>query len=410
MLQAQGRLSEWRQGWLVLLGATCSVSAAGTLFSYSSSLFVKPLETAFGWSRGEIAFGLTLVMLTVAISSPFVGALADRFGPKRIGTGAIILYAACCCGLSTIPASLPLYYCMLVLTAVMMSGTTAIVFAPLVIRKFQQNRGIALALMMSGTALILIPLSPILLDVNTNASWRHGYLMLGALALIVSLPGAILASRQSGGSGPASQDVPASGVSLAAAFRLPAYWKLQGGVIGSTLPLGGLLNQIPALLSDDGLSVALVGALTSTFAAFIIIGRTVSGLLFDFLHPPFIAASIMIGAAVGCLGLATGEVPIWLYFCSVALVGAAMGAEGDIQAFFVARQFGLKSYSTIFGTISMSTAVCLGVGAYVFGIMQETFGDYHIILIVSACSFGVSASMFALLGRHAGRPHKQTSN
>lgn len=402
----ESRLNEWRRGWPVLLGATSAVAAAGTLFSYSSSLFVKPLEAEFGWSRSEIAFGLTLVLLTVAVASPLVGSLTDRFGARRVGIPAIILYALCCFSLSAIPASLNAYYIALVATAIMISGTTAIVFAPLVVRYYHKSRGMALAMMMSGTALIMIPLSPLLLQINTGFSWRYGYALLGGLALFVSLPGALLAARQ-------RDDIAtdctlaapeASGMQLGDAIRIGAYWRLQGGIIFSTLPLGGLLNQIPAFLSDSGLSNSVVGFLTSGFAIFIILGRTVSGLLFDFIHPPAVAAAIMSGAALGCFVFAAGEPSVLLYFCAVALVGSAMGAEGDIQAFFVARHFGLRSYSAIFGTISLSTSICLGLGAYIYGAMQEHFGDYRLVLYCSVASFIAAALLLLSLGQKAEAP------
>ena len=48
--------AEWRAHWPVVMAAMAGMAVA-SLISYSSGLFIEPLEKEFGWSRAEIAAG-----------------------------------------------------------------------------------------------------------------------------------------------------------------------------------------------------------------------------------------------------------------------------------------------------------------------------------------------------------------
>ncbi|MDP6180788.1 MAG: MFS transporter, partial [Desulfatiglandales bacterium] len=58
----------------------------------SFGVFFVALLHNFGWSRGATAGVYSLTLIVNAITSPVVGNLLDRYGPKRIvGTGCLLL-------------------------------------------------------------------------------------------------------------------------------------------------------------------------------------------------------------------------------------------------------------------------------------------------------------------------------
>ena len=81
--------AEWRQNWTVVLAA-CAGMAVAAVISYSSSLFIEPLEREFGWSRAQIMSGHSIASTLAVICAPFMGILVDRIGPRRIGIAAIV--------------------------------------------------------------------------------------------------------------------------------------------------------------------------------------------------------------------------------------------------------------------------------------------------------------------------------
>ncbi len=397
---------EWRNGWRALVGGAAAVSTGGSLFTYTASYFVKPMEAALGWTRSEIAVGMTIAMVVSASMMPVSGMLTDRFGTRAMGAVSLFLYALFCLTLALIPPQLGFYYAAIVGVSVLHACTNSVVFAPLIVSRFEKRRGIALAIMMSGPAMLLVPAAPVLAFIVNDLGWRAGYGSLAVIAFFIGVPGALLAT-----SGPARTPADRSGSpaadprgkALADALRSLSYWKIVLGVIACATPLGGFLHQMSALLSDHGMSVAEVGALGSVFVAMVIVGRTGIGLLLDVFHPPLVALGAMLCAASGSLLFLFAEPSFVVYAAVVGVMGASLGAVGDIEAFFVARQFGRKAYGAIFGTIAMCTAASIGMGASLFARMHDMNDRYDEAFQVAAVMFVVAGLMFATLPSR-GRP------
>src|SRR5271154_4150212 len=78
--------SSWRYpGWRVV--AVCHVGVLvgfATVFIYSFSLMMKPLQQEFGWNREQVARAFSIAAISVAICSPFMGKLFDRFEPRKL--------------------------------------------------------------------------------------------------------------------------------------------------------------------------------------------------------------------------------------------------------------------------------------------------------------------------------------
>src|SRR5437773_6552503 len=82
-----------RGGWLMLGGAFAAFTvSAGVMHSYA--VYLVAFIEAFRWSRAETSIAYSVSQLVAGGSSPFVGALVDRVGPRRLlllGGGLLIL-------------------------------------------------------------------------------------------------------------------------------------------------------------------------------------------------------------------------------------------------------------------------------------------------------------------------------
>ncbi|WP_218036695.1 MFS transporter [Sphingobium sp. EM0848] len=390
-------ISEWRDGWRPLVGAMGAIGCGGPLFTYTAGLFVKRLETSLGWDRGDIGFGATCMMAVMAMTIPLIGVLTDRYGARRIGTIGLAGYGLLVLLLSVIPGDIRVYYAVLMAIALFSGATNSVVFSPVVVRHFMRWRGLAVALAMSGTALLMIPLSPILTALLDSHGWRFGYGLIGILPLLVGVPCALF--LLDGGTARRGVMRPQgnTGDSFGDAVRSRAFWQIMLATIATTIPLGGFLHQLPALFSDKGQSGETVAMLASLFVAMIVVGRSVTGLLFDRFHAPFIAMTVMLAAAAGALLLLQVQLTLVACIVAVALIGSAMGGESDIQAYFTARQFGLRAFSTIFGAHVSISALCMGLGAWLFGAIHDARGSYDLAGILSASLFVLAGVLLGLL-------------
>lgn len=399
MTPAPARLpSEFRAGWTTLVGATAAVSTGGALYNYTASFFVKAIQHDFGWSRAEIATGSMILALTSAMVLPGIGRLTDRYGPLRVGGAGLASYGLVLLVLSSIPGRLGFYYGALFALALAFAAATAVTFAPLVARRFTQRRGLALGIMMSGPAILLIPVSPLLAMLIAHSGWRAGYVALGLSALLIGLPGLFVAARCSGHVEQETKDI-APGLEFGQVLRTLTYWKLAAGTAFSTLALGGFLHHYAPLLADKHFSSTQIGFLGSMFVAMVLIGRTAVGALLDHVHPPRVAMLSMLGAALGSLLMLVSAPSFGLAALFLALVGSAFGAEGDVHAFFSARQFGLRRFSTVFGTFAMISAAGFGLGALLFGWLYDTNGNYDAAIYLATALLVAAGLIFGSLPR-----------
>ncbi len=96
-------MEQSRQGKRVFYGfwvvAGCFVLLflfAGAGF-YSFSIFIKPLESEFGWSRSAISLAMSIYMIVHGIAGPFVGHATETYGPKKVMTLFALLSGCCFC-------------------------------------------------------------------------------------------------------------------------------------------------------------------------------------------------------------------------------------------------------------------------------------------------------------------------
>src|SRR3974377_370760 len=72
-----------RGAWRMLGGAFAAFAvSAGIMHSYA--VFLVAFIGEFAWSRAETSIAYSVSQLVAGGSSPFVGAMVDRLGPRRL--------------------------------------------------------------------------------------------------------------------------------------------------------------------------------------------------------------------------------------------------------------------------------------------------------------------------------------
>src|SRR3984885_15445260 len=141
-----------RQSWLILAGAFVTFTiGAGLMHSYA--VFLIAFIEAFGWSRGETSVAYSVSQLVAGGTSPVVGTLVDRLGPRRLlllGGGLLVL--------ELIGSALIVHLWQIVVLygVVMTFGANClglVVFVPLLSRHFVRHRGMAISIVQSANGL-----------------------------------------------------------------------------------------------------------------------------------------------------------------------------------------------------------------------------------------------------------------
>ena len=76
---------EFARGWTVLLAAGVGGgTGVAVLQAYSLSALIGPLSQAFGWTRAQISIAPLYYSIATILAGTAAGALADRFGARRV--------------------------------------------------------------------------------------------------------------------------------------------------------------------------------------------------------------------------------------------------------------------------------------------------------------------------------------
>jgi MFS family permease len=180
---------------IVLL--VCAVVITITSIGMNSfSLFLKPIETEFGWSRTMVTVPYMFGMLGWGVGGVLFGKLADDFGARRVILGGILLMAAGFIGMSVAQNlwQLSLWYGVMVGLA---KGACGLVIISLLVAKLYdaKNRGLAVSVIQTASPLSPLFFSPVIYFLINRFDWRAASLASGFLLIAVALPLAWLGAR-----------------------------------------------------------------------------------------------------------------------------------------------------------------------------------------------------------------------
>lgn len=379
---------EWKSGWPVVGACAIAMGTGLGLYTMVASLFIQPLEAAFGWSRGDIAkAGASALLASFAL--PLIGLILDRYGAKKVAALGLIGLALAYLMLSQLSGSLMIFSLIIFVFTATGLTTGPIVYTQLINRGFNQHRGLALGITLSGatvSSMIFIPVLALLIE---SYGWRAGYGFLAALPLLIGLP-IILLGIKSKQVLPRTkledtQEIkPASSLSFRTLFRDLRFWLLGLGLIVANIGVGGMLSQQQPMLLGMGFETADAATLGSIFAASIGLGRLASGWSLDHFWPPLVAAIFLWAPLLGVMLMLNMAQPSYmLAMIAVASFGLAQGAEVDFLAFLVPRYFGVSNYGKVFGLLAMGQSISMAFGAISFGILYDQAGSYELAFKLS---------------------------
>jgi predicted MFS family arabinose efflux permease len=340
----------------------------------SLGLFMQPMNIDLGISAAAFGFSIALQNIVLGIAQPFVGALADRHGPRPVLVTTALIYA---CGLllmiysRAFPGGLEIAGFLLGIGAAgtafgVLLGTVSRATPP---EKRSQRVGLVAAAGSLGTFFIA-PIGGWLIG---GFGWRTALVVFAVLAVSMALLALPIKENK-------EKSVAERKISLSDALRealghrgylfmtlaffacgfqlvfltthLPAYLALCGvapGVGATALGLIGLCNAIGTYI------FGLLGARYSQkhLLAFIYLGRTAFIVLF-LLVPVSAATTLIFASAMGFL---------WL--------GVAPLVSG-----IVGRVFGLTHFNTLYGIVFFSHQVGSFFGAWMGGLVFDRWGNY----------------------------------
>jgi predicted MFS family arabinose efflux permease len=400
--QAANESSLHYAGWGVAAAAFVGVMTSfAPIVPYTFSLFLNPLHAAFGWQREAIGGTFALAAITVALVSPGIGLLLDRFAPRRIILPSILIFALALASLSRLGPNIAQFYLTFFVLGLVANGTAQFAYTRTMLTWFRRRRGFALALILTGSGVGSIIIPPVTQWTIAHHGWRSAYLLLGGIALL-GFPLTALLMRNRPAAAMYGEPIPSSGVTVGAAMRSLAFWVMAAITILSAFSENGLVTNLAAILTEHGVAAQSAAVALSVRGGAGIIGRLFVGFLIDRISPQRMQTFVLVLAASGTLILAfAGSAGAALF--GAALLGIGLGSEADVAPYLLARYFGRKHFSVLYGLTWTAYAIGGGIGPVVVGHLYDRAGSYEPRLIVFLALVAFGAAAVSLLLRSDGK-------
>lgn len=393
---------EWRRGWLLVLAGIVGMATV-SIHAYSLGVMVAPLEGEFSWSRSQITSGLLILSLVGIVFNIPMGMAVDRFGPRPVAISGMFTYCGAIAALSLATPSPFVWYALWLLVALGQLQLKPTTWVAAVSRAFDTNRGMALAIVLSGSGIATFLVPIITQALVAEHGWRDAYRLLAGGWALIAIPVVVLFFREPHRK--ASATAPAESASKA---HLPGVGVKEGLLSGNFLRLalavtifalastGIILNLVP-ILSSLGLDRAGAAALAGTAGIATIVGRLSSGYLLDRFDARRVAGAVVALPVLSAMLLVALPGPAWLALAAVVLLGLAGGAEMDAMAYMAGRFFGMRNLGALFGALMSCMTVGVGLGPVTASLIFDLTGTYEIaIWLLVPMSLAASALFWTM--------------
>ena len=384
--------------WIVL-AVMFSATLAGVGVRAAPGVMIIPLERAFGWNVATISGAVSLNIILMGATGPFLTGLIDVVGLKRTIIGCMIVLVAGT-GLSnfmTSPWQLFLTWGLMVGIG---SGASAVGMAAAVANRwFARRNGLAMGLLTAANAAGQLIFLPVLAMLAGRYGWR-GVSVTVTLVIAAAVPVVALLLPESPadvGLGPfGGEAVPlhrgqrlgnpfaAAVGALSRASHSMDFWLLTASFAVCGLSTNGLINtHLIAYCADRGISQIAGANILAALGVFSLIGATASGWMCDRFNP-----RILLFWYYGLRGLSLIVIP-FTQFDAVSLsifsvfYGLDWVATGPATFALANEVFGRRDTPVIIAWIFAGHQIGGALAAFGAGAVRSLTGDYLLAFLTS---------------------------
>lgn len=341
----------------------------------------------------------TFYTIVYGLTSPVAGRMIEKYGAKTIITTGAILTAVGLVLLSFINSMIDLYIgYMLVGIGTTCTGPVCSSFV--VSQWFQLRRGTAIGIMSMGISTSGILFAPfVAVILIPYLGWNNTYLTIALinLGVIVPLAQFIIQTRPEemgmfpdGAKGAPetntliekrsneSQNIP-----LKAALLTSAFWFIGISLTFNHTHLGVYVSIFPHL-TGMGFPVKIAASSLSITSMLAFSGMFSFGWLCDRIKAKYASVIglcfIILGALI--FTFINSESPVWFIWLFAAFFGFGIGSWMPTMSMLTSSTFGLSSYGTIFGALSIFQNLGGGIGPLIAGYTYDMTSSYRMAAIV----------------------------
>ena len=397
MAQAKSKI---HPGWIAV-AITFATLMATAGFRSAPSVLIVPLEDAFGWSRSDISLAVAINILLFGLVSPFVAALMEKFGIRKVVMLALTTVSFGAFLTIFIQAPWQLIATWGVIVGVG-TGSMALVFAATVANRwFVAKRGLVTGILTAASATGQLIFLPGLSHIALTYGWKSVSITVASFALLVIpfiylflrerpsdlglLPYGAAADWQP----PAKSELSAFALAidtLKQSSKRKDFWYLFGSFFVCGLSTSGLIGThfIPAA-HDHGMPTTLAASLLAMIGIFDVIGTVFSGWLTDRYDP-----RKLLFFYFGLRGLSLFLLPSILFssieaptLVFVIFYGLDWVATVPPTIMLCRAVLGPQRASVVYGWVFVGHQIGGSIAAFGAAVLRVKLGDYAAAFYIS---------------------------
>lgn len=399
--------------WFILTITFLSIIVAGIAIS-SSGVFIDPFENEFGWDRPIIALAFAISLFLYGISGPFMAALLEVIGLKKMMIGSM---ATLLTGLMLTLMMNQSWQLMIIWGIIIGLGASLFltVVSPYVANHwFVKRRGLAVGILTASTATGQLILLPVLASIIDHYSWRLAiglimilsFIMLIIILLFMKntpkdvgiLPYGLEKEIQDSNEEQKKNPIVLAFNGLLEAVKVKEFWLLAGSFFICGLSTNGLIGtHFVSYCISFGIPLVTAASFLSFMGIFNLAGTTLSGWLSDRLDNRWLLFWYygLRGASLVFLPYALMEGSITMLIIFTVFYGLDWIATVPPTINISRQIFGTKKSGIIYGWIFASHQVGAAAAAYGGGLIYKFFNTYTWAFFLAGV-FCLFASLFVI--------------
>ncbi|HXH84600.1 MAG TPA: MFS transporter [Candidatus Tectomicrobia bacterium] len=359
------------------LGAALVLAAIGGVGMWSVIVALPAVQAEFEVARSDASLPYTMTMIGFGVGSILLGRLSDRLGIfVPVAGGAV------CLGVGYAVASQATGLWQFTLAQGLLVGiASSATFAPLIADTslwFTRRRGVAVAIIASGSYVAGTIWPPVVQHFMESAGWRRTYLGIGVFCVAAMVPLALALRRR-------SPLTPSPGTVAHGASRSPRPLGASPALLQALLVVAGLSCcvamsmpqvHIVAYTGDLGHGAAHGAQMLSFMLGFGVVSRLSWGWICDHIGGRL---TLLLGSASQALALL-----LFLPFDGLAslyvlsgLFGLAQGGIVPSYAVIIRELFPAEEAGVRVGTVLMATVFGMALGGWMSGAIYDLTGSYQ---------------------------------
>ncbi len=393
--------------WVPLLLGLLSSTTCGMLL-YAWSVFIKPLNAEFGWTRAEIAMAFAICCLVFGLMTFPAGRLSDKYGPRNVVViGGIIL------GIGFVLSGFVQTKLQLYITYGLIAGfgggciyLPPIATAP---KWWPDRRALATGFAVVGLGLgsfIMGPLATTIIQ-DPAMGWRYVFWYCGIAMGIMAVISGLLLKVPPAGWKPAGWTPPAPPAGATASKGVrdftheettkdAKFWLLYAAYFCGSFAGLMVIGHLAGHGRDQGLTAMAAAGAVSALAFTNAATRVLSGWFVDFIGIRVYFAALFALQTAAMLLLYPLGGNFWALWAISAIIGWNYGAMFTLFPASTLQFYGPTAQGSNYGLLFTAWGLAGFAGPWVGGFLKDSTGAYYIPFICGAILCAVGTVIIAM--------------